>query len=158
MSAAGRQQAINLETEETISPNKPVVGRSKANQVIAKRRKLQHLNSHKIDLHQSMAGVGRTNSLTAQQSVIGLNSSIRSSARNSAVGVNVAGNMELHNVAAQWIVGGNIQAKRVLSLAVIGGNVQGEIRALMGPRAAIAFGVALGLSGLATRLIKWLLK
>jgi hypothetical protein len=60
--------------------------------------------------------------------------------------------------AASWVVAGNVQADRVLTLAVVGANIQGNVRALMGPRAAVAFGVALGLSTLAARLIGRLLK
>ena len=53
---------------------------------------------------------------------------------------------------------GNVQADRVLSLAVVGGNVSGNVRSLFGTRAAIAFGIALGVSSLAARLIGRLLR
>ena len=78
--------------------------------------------------------------------------------RNGALGVNVSGNAKLENVAASWVVAGNVQADRVLSLAVVGGNVSGNVRSLFGTRAAIAFGIALGVSSLAARLIGRLLR
>ena len=78
--------------------------------------------------------------------------------RNSAVAGTFTANASLENVAASWIVAGNVQADRVLTLAVVGANVKGNVRALMGTRSAIAFGVALGLSTLFARFIGRLLK
>ena len=72
----------------------------------------------------------------------------------SAALVACGGSMRIENAAAPVIVGGAVEAQRVLALAVVAGSVEGRVNALMGTRAAIAFGVALGLSALLARLLR----
>ena len=67
------------------------------------------------------------------------------------------GSVKLENCIAQWVVGGAVEARNVFALAVVAGSVNGRVKAIMGTRSAIAFGLALGCSSLIVALVRrWL--
>ena len=134
------------------------VGSVRADRVVTRRTNVRHTHAQHVDADLSVMLMNRTDQLNVTRGAVGGATSGRTQVRNAAMGVNLSGNARLENVAASWVVAGNVQADRVLSLAVVGGNVSGNVRALFGTRAAIAFGIALGLSSLLARLLTRLLR
>ncbi len=123
----------------------------------------------RADFQRSVIRRVKADQLHTRTSAIGFSQSGTTEARMSALGASFAahtdiemstavivggGSVRMQNTAAQWVVGGNIEASNVATLALIGASVTGNVKALMGTRSAIAFGVALGLSSLLLRLIR----
>lgn len=143
---------------ETVSLNRQPVGLVRAENAIVRGGSVRRLQTDVLQSDASAIGVAQADELATGQTLVGGVAAREATVRNSAVAGALTANAKLENVAASWVVAGNVQADRVLTLAVVGANIQGNVRALMGPRAAVAFGVALGLSTLAARLIGRLLK
>ncbi|MDE2992217.1 MAG: hypothetical protein OXU21_14335 [Chloroflexota bacterium] len=143
---------------ETVRLNRQPVGVVRAENAIVRGGSVRHIQTDVLQSDASAIGVARTDALATGQTLVGGVAAREATVRNSAVAGAVTANAKLENVAASWVVAGNVQADRVLTLAVVGANIQGNVRALFGPRAAVAFGVALGLSTLFARLIGRLLK
>ena len=143
---------------EVVRLNEAAVGTVRAGRVVANRTTMRRADARQVEADRSLILVNSGDQLRVTRGVLGGATSLRTHVRNGALGVNVSGNAKLENVAASWVVAGNVQADRVLSLAVVGGNVSGNVRSLFGTRAAIAFGIALGVSSLAARLIGRLLR
>ena len=143
---------------EIVRLDRQPVGVVRAERAIVRGGSVRRIQTESLQSDASAIGVARANEIAAGQTLVGGVAARDAVVRNSAVAGTVTANAWLENVAASWIVAGNVQADRVLTLAVVGANVKGNVRALMGPRAAIAFGVALGLSTLLARFVGRLLK
>lgn len=143
---------------EVVRVTEAAVGTVRADRVVSSRSTVRHADARHVEADRSLMLVNRSDQLRVTRSALGGVTSARTHVQNGVTGVNVSGNARLENVAASWVVAGNVQADRVLSLAVVGGNVSGNVRSLFGTRAAIAFGIALGVSSLVARLVGRLLR
>ena len=156
-------QSISTDTipatiEKTIHLARTSVGTVNASQVIAHRSTVRRTDTNQLDARQSITLVNRGHQANVHTGAVGAMAARSSHIRHSALGINISGNAKIKNVATTCVIAGNIKADRVLSLAVFGGNVSGNVHSLFGVRAAIAFGLTLGVSSLATRLIRYLLR
>lgn len=158
MSPAISTDTIPATTEKTIHLARTAVGTVTANQVISHRSTVRRADTNQLDARQSITLVNRGHQANVHAGAVGAIAARSSHINHSALGINISGNAKIENVATTCVVAGNIQADRVLSLAVFGGNVSGNVHSLFGIRAAIAFGLTLGVSSLATRLIRYLLR
>ena len=127
---------------DIVRVSESAVGSVRADRVVSRRTNVRHTHAQHVDADLSVMLMNPHRSTQRHPWRGGGATSGRTQVRNAAMGVNLSGNARLENVAASWVVAGNVQADRVLSLAVVGGNVSGNVRALFGTRAAIAFGIA----------------
>ena len=158
MSPSISKDTIPTTIEKTIHLDRTSVGTVNASQVTAHRSTVRRTDANQLDARQSITLVNRGHQANVHAGAVGAMAARSSQIRHSALGINISGNAKIENVATTCLVAGNIQADRVLSLTVFGGNISGNVHSLFGVRAAIAFGLTLGVSSLATRLIRYLLR
>ena len=133
----------------TESTSNGKTGRVKAAAVEFNRSAAREVTAETVDSKNSALGFVRADTVRVNTSAVGASIGSSTHLRNSYTVATGGGHVRVENSMVQWLIGGYVEAHKVFSLAVIGGAVHGEVRALMTARAAMAFGIALGLSGLA---------
>ena len=141
----------------TESASNGAAGRVKADAVALNLSAAREVKAEIVESKGSALGFVKTDTARIHTSAVG--AAVGSSTHLTG-GYSVAAggaHVRVENSMVQWLIGGYVEANKVFSLAVIGGAVHGEVRTLMTARAAIVFGVALGLSGLAARILRRLI-
>jgi hypothetical protein len=133
---------------------RPTVGDSAGTEVSLEFAAAQRVRADSCRAGYSAIGFAHADRVSLEQSASGAIISGTTRMADSAAIVACGGSLRIENAATPVVIGGAVEAQRVLALAVVAGSVEGRVNALMGTRAAIAFGVALGLSALLARLLR----
>ncbi len=123
-------------------------------QTVIERAAVQRVRADRLQAKYSAIAVSQGSRSHHNLSMTGASLSANTEIRNSASVVAGGGSVRIANSASQWVVGGSIDAQNVFAVGVIGGSIEGNIKCLMNTRAAIAFGIALGLSTALASVIK----
>lgn len=110
-----------------------------------------------FEAKRSAIGLLKTKASEIDSSIVGGSISSSVHLRNSYTVASGGGHVRIDNSVVQWLIGGYVEARRVFALVIIGGAIRGEVRTLLTARTAVLFGIALGFSGLAARILRKLI-
>lgn len=123
-------------------------------QTLIERTAVQRVRADRLQAKYSAIAVSQGSRSHHNLSMTGASVSANTEIRNSASVIAGGGSVRMKNSASQWVVGGSIDAQNVFAVGVIAGSIDGNVKCLMSTRAAITFGIALGLSTALASVIK----